>query len=191
VSIATKELSIKTDLLEGLEKVIEGLVKKPPRYPRGPFLRGYHPDDPKSHHKYRACECDNTQINLFLKKLGSANLYPLSRLSQTETLKELLSRVEILISIASGKSLDYSDHHVKGQLDCDQCKSHLVSGMKGVESKAKSAFSGFCLDCVKQGEEAKSADTSQCRIPHQYCGYRGIDREWYGDELDSDEEVLW
>ncbi|MCJ1244735.1 hypothetical protein MMC30_001934 [Trapelia coarctata] len=199
MSIALKELSIKTNLLEDLEKVIEKLVKKPPRKQYGPFLRGDMPEHYKSHHKYRACECDNTRINLLLKKMASAQLYPLARLSQTESLHRLLSRVEDLVSYASGASHDYHDHHVQGHLECDRCNSSLVQGTKEAEARAKGAFSGFCLDCVKLGEEAGNDGTDKCRTSHLHNGYLGIYRGWYGpeksnpdgDEFGSSIEQAW
>lgn len=184
MTIASRELRAKTDLLEDLEKVIERLVKKSPRKPLGPFLRGQHPNAPSSHHKYYACECDSTRINLLLKLLASNALYPLSRLSQGGSLHALLHNVEKVISEATKGITDHWSYLLEGHLDCDRCRSGLIDEIERLRDRAKDAFDGLCLDCVNERENAGSAGAGPCRT-HHYGTYVGIDHIWFDCNSDT------
>lgn len=186
MTIASIELRVKTNLLEDLERRIERLIKEPPTKALGPFLRGQYPDAPSSHHKYRACECDNTRINLLLKLLASNGLYPLSRPSQGGSLQALLNSVGKVISEAKVGTTDSWSYMVEGHLDCDRCRSGFIDEIERLRDRAKDAFGGLCLDCVSQGEDTGGADASPCRVVH-HGDYAGIDRIWF----DSHPEIQW
>ena len=146
-----KEHQIKDGLLKGLDSIIT----KPLNLPcAGP---SYYPtlDDECSPYSFTNCHC--SLIVRFISTLHQAELWPLATMGDKISLRQLIERLEDTFS---------PDMEKKAACSCTKSMKDLVAQQI---DKAKKAFEGLCLDCVKEGDSRRER---KCRTTHD--GYRGI-----------------
>lgn len=167
--VLEKELTIKGDLLKGLENLIHDSVAQKGLNPQLSQV-----DQWQKLEKHQGTEislCDCLRVTDFLSTLAQCGVWPIAA-----AMMDL--RLGIVINVLKGfqfgqvsgniPTVDHPDHMYP--LPCVLCKANFTKRVMFMREHAERAFSGFCLDCVKWGgrlgtpEKCRMADACHAKL---------------------------
>ena len=163
-----KEWSIKTTLLEGIEKLAYDSVKKDLRLD---MLDPQSLSSTNVHSKTAICQCDCTRVMIYLKHLANAGVWPIAHAMKTYKLHEIIAYVR---SIRLGKASEPAVYAGTRE-PCETCIRDFEKRLMFLREAAETSFKGYCLDCVNNGGPKPDPEGGACRMT--YAAHLNLDLE--------------
>jgi len=159
--ILEKELTIKGDLLKGLENLINGSITE-----KGPNPQLSNVDQwqrLKTHQGSSISLCDCLKVTDFLSTLAQCGVWPIAAAMMDMRLGELITILkDFQLDPVRGDIPTVKHPDEIHPMPCRTCKADFTQRVIFLQEHAEQAFSGFCLDCVKWG--GRPGTPEKCRM---------------------------